>query len=70
MTPRTRRKAVRVRCPLGGPAPCIDDLCHSGGATLCGLDPDHEVCPHGFIPETCPECGEDDEPEDFDDDDF
>lgn len=63
-----RRRGVRVRCSLGGFAPCIDDLCHGGGQTLCGLYMDEEVCYHGFIPETCPDCDEDrdfDWPEDM-----
>jgi hypothetical protein len=58
---------MRVRCPLGGYAPCIDDLCYGGGQTLCGLYMDEEVCFHGFIPETCPDC---DESEDWPDDGF
>lgn len=44
---------------MGGYAPCVDDLCHSGGQTLCLLEPDFDFCWHGYIPETCPEgCGE------------
>jgi hypothetical protein len=59
-----RRRGVRVRCPLGGYAPCIDDLCHGGGQTICGLYVDEEVCPHGWIPETCPDgCADDDQEE-------
>lgn len=31
-----------IRCRFGGPAPCMDDLCHGavggGGTTICGLD--------------------------------
>lgn len=53
--PETKRKGVRVRCPLGGFAPCVDDLCHGGGMMVCGLY-EEEVCHHGFIPETCSEC--------------
>lgn len=28
-----------IRCRIGGrpPAPCWDDLCHSGDLTLCGI---------------------------------
>lgn len=63
--PTQRRRGVRVRCPLGGYAPCIDDLCH-GGAFVCGLDGDFDVCPHGFIPETCPDC-DDERGDEFDD---
>jgi len=47
---------VRVRCPLGGYAPCLDDMCHSGGETLCRLEPGVDFCEHEFDPETCPEC--------------
>lgn len=61
-----QRRGLRVRCPLGGYAPCVDDLCYGGGQTLCGLYMDEEVCFHGFIPETCPQC-EDDDDRDFDD---
>lgn len=31
-----------IRCPYGGPAPCVDDLCR-GSRTLCGLDMDFEA---------------------------
>jgi hypothetical protein len=68
MTPpkTAKRRGVRVKCPLGGYAPCVDDLCYGGGRTLCGLYLDEEVCFHRFIPETCPEgCADDDYP-DFD----
>lgn len=47
------RRPLRVRCPPGGYAPCIDDLCHSGGQTLCLLEPDFDFCWHGYDPETC-----------------
>ncbi len=57
-------RPVRVRCPMGGYAPCIDDLCYGGDTTMCGLEWDEDFCTHGYIPETCPypECqeGEDD----------
>lgn len=45
-----------MRCPLGGLAPCIDDMCHSGGETLCGLEPGFDFCEHECDPETCPDC--------------
>jgi len=63
-------KPLLARCPLGGPAPCVDDLCHGGDHTLCGLELGFDFCEHGFIPETCPDCLRDwnDEPEDWDDD--
>jgi hypothetical protein len=37
---------VVIRCRLGSrpPAPCWDDLCHSGGETLCGI-PDEWLYP-------------------------
>ena len=64
--PATKHRGVRVRCRLGGYAPCVDDLCYGGGQTLCGLYMDEEVCPHGFIPETCSEgCADDDYADDF-----
>jgi hypothetical protein len=32
---------------------------HSGGQTLCLLEPDFDFCWHGFIPDSCPEgCGD------------
>lgn len=49
-------KGVRVRCPLGGYAPCVDDLCHGGGTTVCGLEEGEDFCDHDYLPETCPEC--------------
>ena len=52
----SRRRGVRVRCPLGGYAPCIDDLRHSGGQTIRLLEPGFDVCAHEYDPETCPEC--------------
>ncbi len=59
------RTGVRVRCGLGGFAPCIDDLCHGGSSTMCGLEWYEDFCEHGYIPDTCPWCyGEDDENED------
>lgn len=51
----------RVTCPLGGPAPCIDDLCHGGGRTLCGLEWYRDFCEHGYDPEECPYGCRDDE---------
>jgi hypothetical protein len=54
-------KPVRVKCPLGGYAPCVDDLCYGGGQMVCGLEMDFDVCFHGFIPETCNQgCSTDD----------
>jgi hypothetical protein len=53
-------KGIRPRCPLGGIAPCIDDMCNSGGETLCGLEPGGDFCEHEFIPDTCPECWDED----------
>lgn len=50
------RQGVPARCPLGGRAPCMDDLCHGGGQTVCGLWPDEDFCWHGYLPETCWEC--------------
>ena len=57
--PRTEassKRGVMVRCPLGGPAPCIDDLCHSVDTTLCGLEWGYDFCDHEYDPDTCPEC--------------
>lgn len=69
-----REKPTRVRCPIGGFAPCVDDMCHGGDRTMCGLEVgDHEdadVCWHGWVPMTCPEgCAERDDDYDFDFDD-
>jgi hypothetical protein len=67
------RRGIRVRCPLGGYAPCIDDMCHGVDQTMCGLWVEGcgfdaaDVCLHGWVPETCPEgCADeyDDEPDD------
>lgn len=66
---RHAARPVRARCSLGGYAPCVDDLCYGGGQTLCGLETDFDFCHHGFIPETCPDCADDDRdewPEDYD----
>lgn len=64
---KTKRRPVPVRCPVGGRAPCIDDLCHGGGRTMCGLEWNEDFCVHGYIPETCETCwGEDDDDEWFD----
>lgn len=49
-------KGVRARCPLGGFAPCVDDLCRGGDQTVCMLQRGFDFCDHGFDPETCPEC--------------
>lgn len=46
---------ARVRCPLGGSAPCIDDLCHGVDTTICGLVYDFDLCDHGYDPEACDE---------------
>lgn len=59
-------RPVRARCPLGGHAPCVDDLCHSVDTTVCGLEWGVDFCDHGFIPETCPDCRD---PEGWEDDD-
>lgn len=67
-TTRPKRKGVRVRCPYGGFAPCVDDLCHGGGMTVCGIY-EEEVCHHGFVPETCPEYPCNVESGDYDDED-
>lgn len=48
-------KPIPVRCPLGGPAPCVDDLCHGVDTTMCGLEVGYDVCFHGFYPDTCPD---------------
>jgi len=34
-------------------------MCHSGGPTLCGLEPGLDFCQHGYDPETCPGCWRD-----------
>ena len=64
-------KPTRVRCRLGGFAPCVDDLCHGVDRTMCGLfvdSVDGDVCYHGWAPGTCPEgCDEDDEGDDYPD---
>jgi hypothetical protein len=44
-----------VRCKLGGPAPCIDDLCHGVDVTMCGLHYGFDLCDHGNDPELCDE---------------
>ena len=52
-----------VRCKLGGPAPCFDDLCHGVDQTMCGLYLGFDFCEHGNDPELCQEygcCAEDD----------
>ena len=57
---------VRARCPIGGIAPCVDDLCNGTSRTICGLEEGIDFCEHGFIPETCPECEGEDDYYDFD----
>jgi hypothetical protein len=54
---------MSVRCRAGGPAPCIDDLCHGSDTTLCGLQRGYDFCDHGNYPDFCDECSaeEDDE---------
>lgn len=52
---------IRARCPLGGQAPCFDDLCHVVETTLCGLELDFDFCVHGFVPETCQQCNAEEE---------
>jgi hypothetical protein len=47
---------VRAYCPLGGPAPCVDDLCHGSDHTICGLEYGFDFCAHGFLPDSCSEC--------------
>jgi hypothetical protein len=37
-----RRLTTGPRCAYGGPAPCVDDLCHGAHVTLCGIDLDFE----------------------------
>ena len=49
-------RGVRVRCPVGGYAPCFDDLCHGVDTTMCGLEYGFDFSEHDFDPETCPEC--------------
>ena len=53
-----KRGGIRVRCPLGGLAPCIDDMCHSSDQTLCGLYRSYDFCDHGYDPDSCVECDE------------
>jgi len=51
-----------MRCRLGGgEAPCMDDLCHSGSVTLCGI-PDELLYEDEFgeeYPDPWPEDAED-----------
>ena len=59
-------RPVRAHCPLGGLAPCVDDLCHGVTTTICGLEESHDFCWHGWVPDTCNEgCNGDGE---YDDD--
>lgn len=58
---------IPVACRLGGPAPCLDDMCNGVDRTMCGLyvagcgwEP-ADVCIHGFVPDSCAECAEDDD---------
>lgn len=46
---------MAARCRLGGPAPCVDDLCYSGH-TLCALEEGFDFCEHGNLPDACAEC--------------
>lgn len=46
----------RPVCLYGGPAPCVDDLCHGSDTTLCGLEIGFDFCDHGYDPDTCPDC--------------
>lgn len=50
-----------VQCPHGGPAPCIDDLCHAVDTTLCGLERGFDFCDHGHYPDACEECRAEDD---------
>jgi hypothetical protein len=34
---------MSARCKHGGPAPCVDDLCHNCEPTLCGIWLDDEL---------------------------
>jgi len=70
VTTESRLKGVRVRCPLGGLAPCVDDMCHSGDRTLCGLFWGEDFCEHDYDPETCPLCDQEREYEGEDDGDL
>jgi hypothetical protein len=51
-----KERGVSVRCPLGGPAPCVDDLCNGVDTTLCGLELGFDFCPHDNDPDECEEC--------------
>lgn len=65
---KNQRQGVYAHCPHGGPAPCVDDLCHSSDMTLCGLERYYDFCDHGFIPESCPTCDEDEYGLDYEED--
>ena len=52
---------ARVSCPLGGIAPCPDDLCHGTDTTLCGLEYGFDFCEHDYDPDSCSECNGPDE---------
>jgi hypothetical protein len=58
---------IRVSCPQGGPAPCVDDLCHGGATTLCGLERGVDFCDHGFLPDSCEDCPAESDAWDYDD---
>lgn len=64
---RKRWSAAAARCPLGGYAPCVDDLCHGGGRTLCGLEWGFDFCDHGNYPDACDECALDEDADGFSD---
>lgn len=49
-------RPIPVRCPQGGYAPCVDDLCHGVDTTMCGLERGSDFCDHGYLPTTCQEC--------------
>lgn len=55
------RMNLPVKCGLGGLAPCVDDLCHGVDTTICGLERGFDFCDHGHFPDSCEECGAEDE---------
>lgn len=54
---------MSVPCRLGGPAPCLDDMCHAGDRTLCGLILGLDFCVHEQHPDFCDECNDFDDPD-------
>lgn len=52
---------MSVRCPLGGTAPCCDDLCHGSDRTLCGLERGFDLCDHDEDPDSCKQCQSEDD---------